>query len=77
MEIVKISAQELMRAGYCGPMGGSIKGAHYAIRDGEGYISIDGGKTVYMLTGKRGKAAMQRIIDAGGFIGVIDHMADL
>ena len=77
MEIVKISAQELNQAGYCGLRGGTIKNAHYALRDDEGYISIDGGSTVYMLPGKRGKADMQRIIDAGGFIGVVDHRADL
>ena len=77
MEIVKIGAKELVQAGYCGPKGGTIKGAHYALRDDEGYISIDGGRTVYMLTGKLGKADMQRVIDAGGFIGVVCHRADL
>ena len=77
MEIVKISAKELVQAGYCGLMGGAIKGAYYALKDAEGYISIDGGSTVYMLPGKRGKADMQRVIDAGGFIGVVYHRAVL
>jgi hypothetical protein len=77
MEIVRFTAREVEQAGYSGPMGGAVRGAHYALRDDDGYISIDGGRTVYMLAGKHGKAAMQRVIDAGGFIGVVYHRDSL
>ena len=77
MEIVKFSARQIEQAGYSGPMGGAVRGAHYALKGEDGYISIDGGRTVYMLVGKSGKAAMQKIIDAGGFIGVVCHRRTL
>ena len=33
MEIVKFTAKEIEQAGYSGPMGGAVRGAHYALRD--------------------------------------------
>ena len=72
--IISFTARQVMEAGYSGPMGGALSGTHYAIyEDGKGLCSLDGGRTVYMLTGKSGLKAMQSIIDAGGFVGEISY----
>lgn len=70
MTIIKISAKE-MNEKYIGARGGYITGAHYGLyEEGQGYVSLDS-KRAYLLPGKTGKAAMQSIIDAGGFCGAI------
>ena len=66
MKIIKITAEQLYKAGYTGMRGGNLRGAFYAIQDADGICSIDGRKP-YMLQGPRGKAALQAIIEAGGF----------
>ena len=72
--IISFTAKQIMDAGYSGPMGGAISGTHYAIyEDGKGFCSLDGGRTVFMLQGKRGKRSLQDIIDAGGFVGEISY----
>ena len=76
MKIVKITAKE-MNSKYCGPSGGYITGAHYALfEDGKGFCSLDG-KGAYILKGNTGKNALQSIIDAGGFCGSIYHVATI
>ncbi len=66
MEIVKFTAKQLQRAGLSGKRGGTIHGAGYAIKDAAGYISLNG-VYPYILRGPSGKAALQAIIEAGGF----------
>lgn len=66
MEIVKFTAKQLQRAGLSGKRGGTLHGAGYAIKDAAGLISING-VYPYILSGPRGKAALEAIIDAGGF----------
>ena len=73
-KIISFTAKQIMEAGYSGPMGGTLSGTHHAIyEDGKGFCSLDGGRTVYMLTGKRGRKSLQGIIDAGGFVGKIGY----
>ena len=73
-KIISFTAKQIMEAGYSGPLGGTLSGTHYAIyEDGKGFCSLDGGRTVYMLTGKRGRKSLQDIIDAGGFVGEIGY----
>ena len=73
-KIISFTAKQIMEAGYSGPMGGALSGTHYAIyEDGKGFCSLDGGRTVYMLTGKMGRKSLQDIIDAGGFVGEIGY----
>lgn len=77
-EIRKYTAKEVMEAGCSGTQGGSISGTHYALYEiGKGLCSLDGGRTVFMLVGKHGKDAMQRIIDHGGFVGEVDYMQSI
>ena len=66
MEIVKFTAKQLQKAGLSGKRGGTIHGAGYAIKDAAGYISLNG-VYPYILRGPSGKAALQAIIEAGGF----------
>lgn len=73
--IVKFTAKQLDQKGYCGERGGAISGSHYAImEEGKGLISLDEGRTVYLLKGKSGFNAMQKIIDMGGFVGNVDYL---
>ena len=72
--IDKFTAKQVDAAGYSGMQGGAVRGAHYAIyEDGKGYVSLDGGRTAYMLTGKTGLNALQEIIKFGGFVGQVDY----
>lgn len=76
--IISFTAKQIMEAGYTGPMGGRLSGTHYAIYEyGKGLCSLDGGCTVFMMTGKSGKDSIQDIIDAGGFIGNISYRQTL
>ena len=73
LQIVKIPAKE-MNAKYVGRNGGNITGTHYTLfKAGKGFVSLDGGKTTYILKGNTGKDALQSIIDAGGFCGEISY----
>jgi hypothetical protein len=74
LTLIKISAKTLEAAGYAGPRLGSLRGTYWVLKDAEGYCSFDG-RTAYMLHGPSGKAAMQSIIDAGGFLPGIKHVA--
>lgn len=77
-EIVSFTAKQMMDAGYSGPRGGYITGSHYAIREtGKGLVSLDGGKTVFLMQGRYGKETMQGIIDGGGFVGSVDYMESI
>jgi hypothetical protein len=77
MTVIKITAAALYKAGYAGKRGGNPRGAYYAIQDAEGICSIDG-KAPYILQGPRGKAALESIIEAGGFLpGTIAHVASI
>ena len=40
--------------------------------EGKGFVSLDGGKTVYLPQG--GRKALQSILDAGGFCGEVDYI---
>lgn len=72
--IKHFTAKQVEAAGYSGSQGGAVHGAHYAIyEDGKGLVSLDGGKTVYMLTGKTGLNAMKSIVEFGGFVGQVDY----
>ena len=72
-EIVKIPAAEYNRV-YCGPRGGYIRNACYAIREiGKGLVSLDG-KRPYILAGPSGLNAMKSIIASGGFIGQVAYI---
>ena len=72
--IIHITARQVEAAGYSGSRGGAVHGAHYAIyEDGKGFVSLDGGKTVYMLVGKTGRKAMEDILKSGGFVGQVDY----
>lgn len=74
MTVIKITAKE-MNEKYCGVHGGYIKGAHYGIyEEGKGFCSMNG-KTAYLLKGASGKAAMESIVAAGGFLGNIKYVA--
>ena len=77
MKVIKIAAETLYKAGYTGKRGGNLRGAFYAIQDADGICSIDG-KKPYMLQGPTGKAALEAIIEAGGFLsGTIAHVASI
>ena len=77
MEIVKFTAKQLQAAGFSGRRGGTIHGTGYAIKDAAGYISLNGFYP-YILQGPRGKAALEAIIEAGGFLpGTIAHVASI
>ena len=72
------TARQVDAAGYSGKGGGAVRGAHYAIyEEGKGLVSLDGGRTVYMLTGKTGRTALESIIQFGGFIGEVDYVDSL
>lgn len=72
--IKHFTAKQVDAAGYSGSQGGAVHGAHYAIyEDGKGFVSLDGGKTVFMLTGKAGLKSMKSIIESGGFVGQVDY----
>ena len=72
--IKHFTARQVEEAGYTGSQGGAIRGAHYAIyEEGKGFVSLDGGKTVYMLVGKTGRKAMEEILKFGGYDGPIDY----
>jgi len=77
MEIVKFTAKQLQAAGFSGRRGGTIHGTGYAIKDAAGYISLNGFYP-YILQGPRGKAALESIIEAGGFDPAqVSHVSDL
>lgn len=72
--IKHFTAKQVEAAGYTGSCGGAVHGAHYAIHEeGKGLVSLDGGKTVFMLVGKTGRKAMEEILKSGGFIGQVDY----
>ena len=72
--VMRFTAKQLMAAGYSGPQGGVVKGAFYAIyENGKGFVSLDKGRTAYMLPGKQGKESMESIIKAGGFVGEVSY----
>ena len=72
--IKHFTARQVEDAGYTGSQGGAIRGAHYAIyEEGKGFVSLDGGRTVYMLVGKTGRKAMEDILKSGGFVGQVDY----
>lgn len=50
-------------------------GRQFALCDDEGYISLDGGKTIYTPQG--GRKALQSIIDMGGFSGEVAHISPI
>lgn len=77
MEIVKFTAKQLQAAGFSGRRGGTIHGTGYAIKDDAGLVSING-VYPYILHGPSGKAALEAIIEAGGFTpGTISHVSGL
>lgn len=77
-EIVSFTAKQMRDAGYCGQQGGYITGRHYAIREtGKGFVSLDGGRTVFLMKGRYGKETMQGIIDGGGFLGEVDYLESI
>jgi hypothetical protein len=72
------TAKQVNAAGYSGSCGGAVHGAHYAIyKEGKGFVSLDGGKTVYMLVGKTGRKAMENILKSGGFVGQVDYRQNI
>lgn len=72
------TAKQVSEAGYTGKHGGSVKGAHYAIyKEGAGLVSLDGGRTVYMLTGTTGRNVLESLIKFDGIYGDIDYMETL
>ena len=72
--IIALKPAQVSAAGYIGPRGGYPKGTHYCLYEtGKGFCSLDKGKTTYMLAGREGLKAMERIIETGGFIGEIAY----
>ena len=72
--IKHFTARQLDEAGYSGSCGGAVHGAHYAIEEeGKGLVSLDGGRTVFMLVGKVGRKALEDIIQSGGFVGAVSY----
>ena len=73
LKIIRITAKE-MNEKYCGARGGYVTGSHYALyEESKGFCSFDG-KRAYILAGKYGKAALQKIIDDGGFCCPINYV---
>lgn len=74
-EIKHFTARQVDEAGYCGSCGGAVHGAHYALyEEGKGFISLDGGRTVFMLIGKTGRKALEEIIQRDGLVGDVDYL---
>lgn len=54
----------------------SIEGAPFALyEEGKGFISLDGGKSIYCPVG--GRKALKSILDAGGFLSEVDYIKPL
>lgn len=45
---------------------------NYALQAEDGFVSLDGGKTIYTPAG--GRKALQAIINGGGFIGEVAYI---
>ena len=67
LHIVMIQAGELKLAGYRLAVGGDHrKGRYYAVRDEQGFFTLDG-VSVFCLKGNQGRKKLQELIDKGFF----------
>lgn len=66
LRLVRIEPQQLLDAGYRLAVGGDFRRHFWAVRDDQGFFTIDG-KCVFCLKGNRGREKLKELVDKGFF----------